>query len=233
MFQLRIRRFWGVDIALAATGIAFVAIIGSSAAASPLLPGTAVAPTPLAIIPAGDTIIPGATETNPFVGLGAAVPPSMTQPVVFTGELTSTVYTDPTTGGLDFLYQLSNDPTSPDSLEELSLSSFAPNTFTTDADYVVGTGNVNPDLATRSTGSGKTIDFFFPGVGQGQDTSYLLVETNATTYMVGTGAVIDGGTGDTLVNAPGVTILMSNVPEPASFSAILLAGGMLFGRRRR
>jgi hypothetical protein len=36
-----------------------------------------------------------------------------------------------------------------------------------------------------------------------------------------------------LVEAPAVGTLMSNVPEPASFSAILLGGGMLLGRRRR
>jgi hypothetical protein len=204
----------------------FAAIVGtsSSASASVLVPGATVAPTSLTSLPVGDALV--ATETNPFIGLDSF------NNVKFTGELTSSVYTDPGTGGLDFLYQVSNDNTSIDAFDELSIKSFSG--FTTDADYVAGSGGTNPTSATRSTAPGKIVSFLFSsGVSQGTDTSDLLVETNSMNYMVGVGSIIDGGTGGSLVEAPAVGTLMTNVPEPASFSAILIAGGMLLGRRRR
>jgi hypothetical protein len=221
------QKLMGMNVALAAFGFAAITGIASTGFAALIGAGGAAVPTPIPSLPAGDTLI--ATQTNPFAGLNAASPPV----VVFTGLLTSSVYADPGTGGLDFLYQVSNDTTSADSLEELSLSSFAPPTTTTDVDFVIGSGNVDPNLATRSSGSGKTVDFFFPGIAQGANSDFLLIGTNSTTYMVGTGSVIDGGTGGTFISAPGVTMFMSNVPEPASFSAIMIAGGMLLGRRRR
>jgi hypothetical protein len=177
----------------------------------------------LAILPVGDTLI--VTETNPFTGLDSF------NNVKFTGNLTSSVYSDPNTGGFDFLYQATNNANSLDPFDEISIKNFVG--FSTDADYVAGTGNVNPDTATRSS-DGKIVAFkFLSGVSQGQNTSELLVETNSLNYMAGVGSVIDGGTGGALVEAPAVGVLMNNVPEPASFSAILIAGGMLLGRRRR
>jgi hypothetical protein len=228
------RIVFGADVALATSGIALAVMIGaaSSAPAAVLYPGdtgpTAVTPSPLGILPSGDTLIPGAMQTNPFIGTTGA--PSNI--VKFTGTLTSAVYNDPTTGGLDFLYQITNDPTSVDEFDELSLSSFS--SFSTDVDYVNGTGDVNPDSTTRSSGAGKIVAFMFSGgVPGGQDTSEMLVETNSHNFMVGVGSVIDGATGGTTISAPATGTFMSNVPEPASFSAILLAGGMLLGRRRR
>jgi hypothetical protein len=227
MFQNTKGKSLGANVALAAAGIVFAALMGtsSSASASVLVPGGSAVPTPLAILPLGDTLI--ATETNPFTGLDAGLN------VKFTGELTSSVYTDPNTGGLDFLYQVSNDKTSVDEFDELSVKSFAG--FTTDVDFVSGSGSVDPTSATRSSDApGKLVSFFFSsGVPQNQNTSEMLVETSSMNFMNGVGSVIDGGTGGALIEAPAVGTLMSNVPEPASFSAILIAGGMLIGRRRR
>jgi hypothetical protein len=227
MFQISKLHFWGNRVVVACSGIAFAAMMGvaSTGSASVLTPGNTVVPSALAALPAGDSLI--ATETNPFSGLDTF------GNVKFTGELTSSVYSDPGTGGFDFLYQVANDASSVDSFDELSVKSFA--TFTTDADFVSGSGNVDPSSATRSSDApGRNVSFSFSsGVPQGNNTSFLLVETNSTNYMVGVGSVIDGGNGGALVEAPAVGTLMSNVPEPASFSAILLGGGMLLGRRRR
>jgi hypothetical protein len=227
MFQNIKKKGLGTSVALAGAGVVFATMVGasSSASASVLIPGGSVVPSSLAILPAGDALV--ATETNPFTGLDSF------SNVKFTGELTSSVYTNPNTGGLDFLYQVTNDNTSADSFDELSVKSYAG--FTTDADFVSGTGSVDPTSATRSADApGKLVSFFFnSGVPHGQNTSELLVETNSMNYMTGVGSVIDGGTGGSVVEAPAVGTLMSNVPEPASFSAILIGGGMLLGRRRR
>jgi hypothetical protein len=226
MFQNIKGKSVGANVALAAAGIVCAALMGtsSSASASILAPGTTVTPTSLPLLPAGDTLVPGATMTNSFTGLDALLN------IRFTGTLTSSVYSDPTTGGLDFLYQVVNNSSSNDAIEDLSLSSFQG--FTTDADFV--TGGVDPTTATRS-GNGKNVDFAFSTqeITPGSTSSSLLVETSSLNFMKGSGAVSDGGTGGAVVEAPSVGMLMTSVPEPASFSAIIIAGGMLLGRRRR
>jgi len=231
MFQIR-REFWD-GVAVAATGIAFVAILGiaSNSSASMLSVGSTAIPTGLTPFPVNDSILivggNPVTETNPFTGTDAF------GNVKFTGTLTSSVYTDSGTGGLDFLYQVTNTGGgSGDSLDELSLKSFVG--FTTDVDFVTGTGAVDPTSATRNSDLvGKNVAFLFSGgIPAFSNSSYLLVETDSMNYMVGVGSVIDGGAGGTTIESPAVGTLMT-VPEPASFSAIVIVGGMLLGRRRR
>jgi hypothetical protein len=232
MFQISKLKFWANGIAAACSSIAFAAILGiaSNSSAAVLLPGGSVTPTALGTLPAGDTILVvggnPVTETNAFTGTDAF------GNVKFTGTLTSSVYSDPGTGGLDFLYQATNDASSVDAFDEVSLKSFSG--FNTDVDYVTGTGATNPNQATRSSDTpGKNVAFFFnSGVPQASNTSDLLIETNSANYMTGVGSVIDGGAGGTTIEAPAVGTLMT-VPEPASFSAIVIVGGILLGRRRR
>lgn len=208
--------------------------------------GTSVTPTGLlgglpGGLPAGDALI--ANETEPFTGTNAQ------SQVVFTGTVTSLVFADPSepdTGmpGEDFVYQLTDNSGSTDSIDQLALSSFAG--FLTDANYLVGTGNyVNTgpgDLAPASASSsvapaGKTISFGFPvsstTVMPGDTTDYVVIETNATSQPVqGTAAVIDGGSGSTGTEAPVATVIFT-VPEPATFGVLAVVGSMILGRRRR
>jgi len=203
---------------------------------------TTVTPTNLpgglpAGLPAGDVYIPGAFETEPFTGYNAQ------SQIVFEGTVTSMVYADPAEpsfagnpAGLDFVYQLSNNNdsmTPDDAIDRLTISSFA--TFQTDVDYLGGTGNVAPTTADRSSIPGTIVGFNFPVgamVAVGQNTDYLVVETDATIYVQGTAAVIDGGSGSTHSDAP-VTATVLTVPEPATFGLLAVVGGMLLGRRRR
>jgi hypothetical protein len=203
--------------------------IGHAALVSP---GGTVAPTPIAGLPPGDTLV--VTETKPFTGTNAS------HTVVFTGTVTSSVYSDPAnpdTGqpGLDFVYQLSNDATSLDPIDRLTVASFA--SFLTDLNYVVGTGAVSPTTGDSSVSPpGKTIGFNFPVGGTvvlpGQTTTMLVVETNAQTIAAGTASVIDGGSGSTQAEAP-VAVITITVPEPATFGVLAVVGGFILGRRRR
>jgi len=208
-------------------------------------PGGTVTPDALpgglpAGLPAGDTLIPGAVETEPFTGVNAQ------NVVVFTGTVTSLVFADPSepnlgaaTGqpGEDFVYQLTNSGGSTDPIDELALSSFAG--FTTGVDYLsnTGTGDLAPASAMSSAApAGKTIGFNFPvpgTVAPGSTTDYVIVQTTATSIpMQGTASVIDGGSGSTGAEAPVATVVFT-VPEPATFGVLAVVGGMILGRRRR
>jgi hypothetical protein len=182
-------------------------------------------------LPAGDTFI---TSTTPqaftgTTGLGG---------VVFTGSITSSVYSDPAEpdipgnpAGLDFVYVITNNAGSMDEINQLTVSSFT--TFETGIDYVTGSGTL-PTSADRLS-NGHAIDFYFNGpteLPQGGSSDWLLVETNAQNYGAGFGSAIDGGSGTTFASVPVGGVLMS-VPEPASIATITVAGAFLLGRRRR
>jgi hypothetical protein len=213
-----------------ANGVMFAASnVGHAAIVTP---GGTVAPTAIAGLPPGDSLV--ATETKPFTGTNAS------STVVFTGTVMSSVFADPAepdTGqpGLDFVYQLSNDSTSLDPIDRMTVASFFG--FLTDVNYVVATGDVAPTTSDSSAApAGKTIGFNFPVGGAvvmpGQSTDFLVVETNATTIAQGTASVIDGGSGSTGAEAPVATVIFT-VPEPATFGVLAVVSGFILGRRRR
>lgn len=69
-------------------------------------------------------------------------------------------------------------------------------------------------------------------VTPGMSSDYLVIETDASTFVQGTASVIDGGSGYTNSDAPVATTILT-VPEPATFGLLTLVGGILLGRRRR
>jgi len=216
----------GAGFAFGAACVAFGAIVsgGSGVQAAILNPGdNIVVPTPLPTLPPGDSGAPLASESMPFTGLDAS------NNVKFTGTLFSAVYSNTITGGLDFVYQVSNDSSSLEPFDLLSLTSFS--SYSTDADYVVASGNVAPDNASRSATPGKIVRFnFYTGVAAGLNTDTLIVETNANRFVQGTGSIIDGAAGGAQIEAPSNMFV---VPEPGSVAVITLVGGILLGRRRR
>jgi hypothetical protein len=145
-----------------------------------------------------------------------------------TGTVSSWVYDDtPSTNTLDFVYQVSNTgPATADAFKELTLSRFS--TFMTNVGYQQ-TG-VDPSSADRN--GTNIIDWHFDvvGVGPGTSSDLLVVQTDATNYHIGSASVIDGGTAQATVQVP---FAGNTVPEPASVSLIMLASGMMLGRRRR
>jgi hypothetical protein len=174
----------------------------------------------------GEADVYGATLVN-------TTGPTAFNTFLYSGTLTSSVYTaDPTNPygptGLTFTYLLTNDGTSIDSLERLTVIDFS--TFLTDASYQtpVPLGDTIPTAVDRSI-SGGTIGFFFIGPGAvapGETSALLVLQTDSTGYVPSTASVINGEITQVATFAP--------VPEPSTIGAAI-AGlmGLGFVVRRR
>jgi hypothetical protein len=153
-------------------------------------------------------------------------------PEYFGGDFEANVYADPTTHDLDFVYQFSSN-FSGGFITAFSVSSFAG--WTTDADYLTGTGtdsNDAPTTVTRDTFSGgSTLSYQYDvtGVVDGDDSAELIVKTNAPISYLDEDDLASfqgNGTGIDTISAPGT------VPEPATIAIAGLAACALGLRRR-
>ena len=213
-----VRRARWVKLAAVAIGFtAGVAGLARNAHAVIIVAGQAATPTGSGTF--SGTLLNDTGAEN-FVGTGVG------GGIVFLGTFDSQVYKDSTTGDLDFVYQISNNLTSIDSIESLTSGGFAP--FTTDADYVPATGVAIPTTVTRN-GSGNNVGFDFTGVAAiapGTTTDLLVVKTDASSYTTGFAVVQDGGNGSAAEFVPAV-------PEPTTAALAGLATMGLAIRRRR
>ncbi len=195
-----------------------IVAVSSSSFAAILIPNSVIVPTPLPLPIVGAVVD---TSTHAFVGKDSF------NNVVFTGSETTTVYGGDlgnALGGLTFVYSVSNDVTSPDTIDRVTLTGFK--TFIVDADFVVG-GGLFPATVDRSF-SGDVIGFSFPvpnSLLPGQTTAQLVLRTNAPADIPDTLSAIDGGTGVATSFGPAV-------PEPASLGLLSLGGVALLRRRR-
>ena len=160
-----------------------------------------------------------ASETAPFtISFGA---------LSTSGDGDSWVY-QTSAGTLDFLFQVTTNPGSSDQAETLSMALFGG--FLTDVDYLTGTGVV-PAGSTRSSDSNIVNFGFVPGFDDGQSTSVLVIETNATSFTNGQLSIQDTGNDSVASFEPsGAPIL---TPEPGTL--VMLGCGLLglAGLRRR
>jgi hypothetical protein len=183
---------------------------------------------------ANQTLNFGVTPAVDTAGLptGAQVYYSGLEPLLnnpgstLTGTLQSWVYYDTgTSGPLDFVYEVGNDPGSTDSYTELSITPFG--TFTTNVGYEQ-TG-VDPSGADRL--GNNIVDWYFTGIGPGANSDYLVVQTNALSYKMGSGEVIDDGSAGASATVPfGVG---AGMPEPGSATLAIAACGLILRRRRQ
>ncbi|HEY3937120.1 MAG TPA: PEP-CTERM sorting domain-containing protein [Bryobacteraceae bacterium] len=159
------------------------------------------------------------------------------------GTYEAAVYSDPNNtfgaGNLDFVYQVSNDAGSTDSIGRVSAINFTG--WSTDVGYTstgsaLGSGFVDgtiaPELVDRVS-PGDSIGFSFNAplttlIAPGQTSTMLIIETNATTYKPGDLNIIDGGVSTVATYEPGSA---PTTPEPASM--LLMGGGLLLMARIR
>ncbi|HTT63547.1 MAG TPA: hypothetical protein VMG35_16945 [Bryobacteraceae bacterium] len=212
--------------------LAVVFAAGLSQAA--ILPPTGSSPAPPTVF--------GTDVTGPFLAdtglLNFTATNSLGQTTI-TGEYRAAVYSDPANGFcagcLDFFVVVDSDVTSTDDANRITLANFG--SFLTDVGYTLGNGSIpgglDPASVDRSK-NGNVIGFNFyslGGIGPGEASQVLEIETNATSYTKGTLQIIDSSVASVTAFAP------SAVPEASSVSMTLLGGLLLglgfIGRRRR
>lgn len=198
------------------------AALGTSASAGlPLTPGTNTKIADSVLTPTPGATLVADTGLQNFVGKNAL------NQIKFTGQYEQWVYRKPAGlgGTLDFVTFFSNDMTSPDFLSSASLTDYTG--FTTEVGYdMQSPGDAIPDQVARP-GVGDTIDFdYSTPVAPGQNSAWLLIKTNATTYQSGTLNLIDGAVSTNAVFAP-------STPEPASLALLFTGGLPLLGLLRR
>ncbi len=186
-----------------------------------VIAGSALSASADTLLPPGTLPAIGIGLDNTSPGAGATLLASMTSTYSNiaggAGTLTSEVWQE-TSGTLDFAYLVT--PTADDA-DRVTISSFA--TFITsvgDNTAITGAGTVAATTADREP-TGSVIGFNFPTavVDPGESSQWMVVETNATQYVSGFAAVIDGGASTVNAFAPAV-------PLPPT---ILLLGSGLFG----
>jgi hypothetical protein len=197
---------------------AVLSLTGLSRAAL-LSPGSAILSTS-SIGPLGATLL--ASNTVPFSTAN------------YSGSLTSQVFigdTSPNSFGpndLTFTYQLTNDPTSTDSLERFTISSFIG--LLTDV-AMTGAGNAFPTSFDRGVTGDVIGESFTPmPLGQGEidpgmTSRELIIRTNATTFAPTFASVIDSLTANPASFAP------IPVPEPTTLALMSLIGIAALRRR--
>lgn len=168
-------------------------------------------------ISAGQTIVAGPVA---FGGtLVAAAPSTIAGPLIF-GSLTAGVFSDPQnvycTGCLDFFYFLGNSGGEP--ITGIFAASFRD--FPLNVGFSAVPGGIAPSTITREPDGNGILFSFAQGVGQGQFSDFLVIQTPANSYTFGSASVEARG-GTFGVGGSG----FQPTPEPASL--IFVSSGLL------
>lgn len=128
-------------------------------------------------------------------------------------------------GGLTFTYMLTMSSSSPQDLSAFSVGSYG--RYLTDVSYNLTGTEVAPDNVIRSlTGNGDTITFQWTtggGLAPGKMSALLVIQTDATSYQITGGGVID----DTPVNLDDLlapAAMPAAVPDSTGTATLLAAG---------
>jgi hypothetical protein len=191
-----------------------------------------------ALAPGSVIIAPASGEPDP---VGATLVTSLSVPFSvpgsFTGTLLSEVYSGGNPlGGLTFVYTVSNDAGSANSIGRLTVGDFdAAITLTgVDGSYQTPAAGVAPASIDRNV-SGDVVGFNFVPIGAptgflapGTTSAKLVIQTGAPAYVGSFGNLIDGG-------VTTVATLGPAVPEPATIALALASVASLgvYALRRR
>lgn len=184
-----------------------------------------------ALINVGQTLFPAPGETDPtgpYVVVASLAQPFNTG--TFSGVLTSQVLMGDTSnllGGLTFTYRVSNNQGSQNVEARLTVNGYTG--WTTDGGYQIPLTGLSPALADRQTADVVGFSFLSAplGVGPiqpGQQSTLLVVQTNAPTWTGSFASVIDG----TVATIP----TFGPAPEPATLTLLALSAAALIRRRR-
>ncbi|HUN81093.1 MAG TPA: hypothetical protein VMV81_06230 [Phycisphaerae bacterium] len=197
----------------------FVLAVAVTAQAAPLNTGQTLFPAPPEPDPTGGVVVVG----------GVALPFAS---VNFTGTLTSTVIAgDPTNpfgpAALTFVYRLTNDQTSINSIERLTVNGWTG--WLSDASYQIPAAGIIPALADRLSADTIGFSFISPPLGggivlPGQASALLVIQSNATAWTSTLASVQDGTNAQVPTYSP--------APEPAA-AALAVIGLLSLARRRR
>jgi hypothetical protein len=208
-----------------ASGIVLAMTVAGAGQATVLLPG-AEAPPDASAAPVATLL---ATLSAPWTDSTSTM----------SGTMRSAVYSDPTNvfcaGCLDFMYQVTNNASSTDSIARLSAIDFTGSRtdvgFLTNGSALSGlffvvNGTVAPQLVDRSS-VGDVIGFTFDApalaeVSPGATSMVLFIETNAKTFKPGDISLIDGGVTTLASFAP-----IAAVPEPAAWFLMVAGVGAI------
>lgn len=208
-----------------------------AAAVAMVLPLSANQLSPGSCVGLGTSMCPGSVEDLAPLPAGSILADTGAETLVgkdnngntvWTSQFEQVVASDAATGGLDFIYQVQVGG-GPDNVGRLTTTNFAG--FTTDVgtclmcNPLIGTvlgGDIPDDISRSSTiNGGIAFAYDLPSnhLAPGQETVDLVIRTNASSYILGSSQLIDGGVATAASYSPAMA------PEPAVVG--LLASGLL------
>jgi hypothetical protein len=208
------------SIAAVAVLLAVTMITASSALAALLPPGGSVVP----------TVTGSPTGATQLATTGAVNFTSLVDPAAYSGTLTTRVFNNDAgnpfgLNRLTFVFQLANNATSRDAIERFVANNYTG--FQVDAAQNPAGGGRAPSTADRQP-TGVSVGFDYTNtlpISPGTSSTLLVLHTDATQFVPVTNTIAN--TFPALVASFGPV-----VPEPASISAIAVAGLALVARRR-
>lgn len=174
--------------------------------------GGSISVIPIGDLPPGGSVVP-ADGSSPD---GAVLMDTRTSPYSgadIQGTVISRVYSGDAgnlMGGLTFTYEILSGATSLQDVSRFSVGNYGG--FQTAVSYnLAAVPGLTPSLATRSTGVGDIVRFDFAGIAPGQNSTLLVIQTDAIDYAQTIASVINAGSAEVLSLAP------IAVPEPTTF----------------